>query len=170
MPESVEGYLNLAILAAFIFAVCLAALEDIRTFKIPNWASATVAIAFVPYYLLHSWLFPIGMHLLIAAGIFVISVIFWKLRLIGGGDVKLLTAVGLWLGPDLALQFMLLMTLASLVIAIAIILIRKFSWVAYASEAPRPVLRMMAIAEAGKCPYALPIAIAALMTVPERFL
>ena len=170
MPESVEGYLNLAILAAFIFAVCLAALEDIRAFKIPNWASATIAIAFIPYYLLHSWLFPIGMHLIIAASIFVITVIFWKLRLIGGGDVKLLTAVGLWLGPDLALSFMLVMTAASLVIALGIILIRKFSWVAYASEAPRPVLRMMAIAEAGKCPYALPIAIAALMTVPERFL
>lgn len=170
MPESIEGYLNLAILAAFIFAVCLAALEDIRAFKIPNWASATVAIAFVPYYMLHSWLFPIGMHLIIAAAIFVITVIFWKLRLIGGGDVKLLTAVGLWLGPDLALQFMLLMTIASLVIALGILLIRKFSWVAYAAAAPRPVLRMVAIAEAGKCPYALPIAIAALMTVPERFL
>ena len=169
MPVSIEGYTNLAILAVFIFAVCLAALEDMRVFKIPNWTSAAVAIAFVPYYLLHSWLFPIGMHLIIAAAIFGITVVFWKLKLIGGGDVKLLTAVGLWLGPDLALSFMILMTVASLAIAIVLLVVRKWGSVLYAYATPRPVLRMLAIAETGRCPYALPIAIAALTTVPQRF-
>jgi hypothetical protein len=32
------------------------------------------------------------------------------------------------------------------------------------------MLRMVAIAETGKCPYALPIAIAALTTIPQKFL
>jgi hypothetical protein len=32
------------------------------------------------------------------------------------------------------------------------------------------VLRLLAIAETGKCPYALPIAIAALLTIPYRAL
>jgi prepilin peptidase CpaA len=170
VPVSILGYLDLAILAVFVFGVCFAALEDVRAYKIPNWASAMVALAFIPYYLLHSWLFPIGMHLIIAAAIFVITATFWKLRLIGGGDVKLLTAVGLWLGPGLALPFMITMTLASVAIAVALLLIRRFNWVFLAAQAPRPVLRMVAIAEAGKCPYALPIAIAALSTVPSRFL
>ena len=170
MLVSIEGYLNLIILAVFIFAVCLAALEDVRVFKIPNWASATVAVAFVPYYLLNISTVSIGMHLLIAGAIFLITATFWKLKFIGGGDVKLLTAVGLWLGPELALPFMILMTVASLAIAIVLILIRKWSWAFYAATAPRPVLRMVAIAETGKCPYALPIAIAALTTVPQRFL
>lgn len=170
MPVSIEGYIDLAILAVFIFAICLAALEDVRVFKIPNWASATIAAAFVPYYMMHSWLFPIGMHLVIAAAIFAITATFWKFKFIGGGDVKLLTAVGLWLGPDLALPFMIFMTGASVVIAITLLLVRHWSWVFQASGAPRPVLRMLAIADSGKCPYALPIAIAALMTVPERFL
>jgi prepilin peptidase CpaA len=170
LPVSVEGYINLAILGVFIFAICFAALEDMRIFKIPNWTSATIAAAFVPYYLLHSWLFPIGMHLIIAAVIFLITATFWRLKLIGGGDVKLLTAVGIWLGPGLAFSFVLIMTLASIAIAVALILIRKFSWVIYAGTPLRPMLRMVAIAETGKCPYALPIAIAALMTVPQRFL
>ena len=169
LPVSIEGYMNLAILAVFIFAICLAALEDMRILKIPNWSSAIVAAAFVPYYLLHSWLFPIGTHLIIAAAIFLITVTFWKLKLIGGGDVKLLTAVGLWLGPDLALSFMIVMTLSSAVIGIVLLLVRKWSSVLYAATAPRPMLRIWAIAETGKCPYALPIAIAALTTVPQRF-
>ncbi|MEX2482207.1 MAG: prepilin peptidase [Gammaproteobacteria bacterium] len=162
--------MNLAVMAVFVFAVCLAAFEDVRVFKIPNWVSATVAAAFVPYYLLHLSAVPIGMHLLIAAAIFVITVTFWKFRLIGGGDVKLLTAVGLWLGPGLALPFMIYMTGASVVIALMLLLIRKFSWVVYAGVPLRPMLRAVAIAETGKCPYALPIAIAALLTVPQRFL
>jgi prepilin peptidase CpaA len=170
VPVGIEGYLQLVILGVFVFAVCLAALEDLRAFKIPNWASATVAAAFVPYSLLNFGPALIGMHLLIAAAIFVITATFWKFRLIGGGDVKLLTAVGLWLGPDLALPFMVFMTLASAAIAMVLILIRKFSWVIYGGPPFRPVLRMMAIAETGKCPYALPIAIAALITVPHRVL
>jgi prepilin peptidase CpaA len=161
--------MNLAILAVFIFAVCLAALEDVRVFKIPNWTSATVAAAFVPYALLHFGSLPIVMHLIIAAAIFAITATFWRFRFIGGGDVKLLTAVGLWLGPDLALLFMIFMTGASVIIAVVLILIRNSAWVLHAASAPRPVLRLLAIAETGKCPYALPIAIAALTTVPLRF-
>jgi prepilin peptidase CpaA len=170
LPVSIEGYINLAILGVFIFAVCFAALEDVRLFKIPNWASTTVAVAFVPYSLLYWGVLPVGLHLVIAAAIFVVTATFWRFRLIGGGDVKLLTAVGLWLGPDLALTFMILMTIAAVAIAIALFLIRKFSWVIYAGTPLRPMLRMVAIAETGKCPYALPIAIAALTTVPQRFL
>ena len=170
MAAGLAGYVNLAVLAVFIFAVCLAALEDVRAFKIPNWVSATVAVAFVPYALAHLGLLPIGLHLIIAAVIFVITAAFWKFRFIGGGDVKLLSAVGLWLGPDLALPFMIIMTLASAVIALGLLVLRKWSWVVSAASAPRPVLRMVAIAETGKCPYAVPIAIAALTTVPQRFL
>jgi prepilin peptidase CpaA len=107
---------------------------------------------------------------IIAAVIFLITATAWKLRFIGGGDVKLLTAVGLWLGPDLALPFMIVMTGASVVIALALMLVRYWSWVVHAATAPRPVLRLLAIAETGKCPYALPIAIAALLTIPYRAL
>ena len=162
--------MNLAVLAVFIFAVCLAALEDVRAFKIPNWASATIAAAFVPYALLNLSLWSIGQHVIIAAVIFLITATFWKLRFMGGGDVKLLTAVGLWLGLDLALPFMLVMTGASVVIAIPLLLVRNWSWVLTATTVSRPVLRLLAIAETGKCPYALPIAIAALLTVPYRTL
>ena len=170
MPVSIEGYLDLAILAVFVFAVCLAALEDVRVFKIPNWASATVAGAFVPYAALHLGLWDIGMHLVIAATIFAITATFWKFRFIGGGDVKLLTAVGLWLGLELAFPFMVLMTGASVVIAVVLLVVRHFGWVVCSGVPLRPVLRMVAIAETGKCPYALPIAIAALTTIPQKFL
>jgi prepilin peptidase CpaA len=170
LAASILGYLDLAILAVFIFAVCLAAIEDVRVFKIPNWASATVALAFVPYAALHLGLWDIVMHLVIAAVIFAITATFWKFRFIGGGDVKLLSAVGLWLGLEMAFPFMLLMTGASVVIAVVLLVVRHFSWVVYSGAPLRPMLRMVAIAETGKCPYALPIAIAALTTIPQKFL
>lgn len=170
MPASILGYVDLAILAVFAFAVCLAAIEDVRVFRIPNWASATVVIAFVPYAALHLGLWEIGMHLVVAVTIFVITATFWKFRFIGGGDVKLLSAVGLWLGLDMAFPFMLLMTGASVVIAVVLLVVRHFSWAIYSGVPLRPMLRMVAIAETGKCPYALPIAIAALTTIPQKFL
>ena len=170
MPASILGYVDLAILAVFIFAVCFAAIEDVRVFRIPNWASATVAAAFVPFAALHLGLWEIGIHLVIAATIFVITATFWRFRLIGGGDVKLLSAVGLWLGLELAVPFMLLMTGASVAIAIVLLVVRHFSWVVHSGMPLRPMLRMVAIAETRKCPYALPIAIAALTTVPQTFL
>lgn len=169
LPSTMFGTLNLATLAVFVFAICFAAIEDVRSFKIPNWTAATVAVAFIPYYLMHSWLFPIGMHLAIAGMIFAITFVFWRLRFIGGGDVKLLTAVGLWLGPELALPFVLIMSLVAVAIALAFLAIRKFAWILQGAGAPSPVLRVVAVAETGKCPYAVPIAIAAIMTVPQRF-
>ena len=170
MTTSILHYVDLAILAVFVFAVCLAAIEDVRVFKIPNWASATVVVAFVPYAALHLGLGDIAMHLVIAVTIFVITATFWKFRFIGGGDVKLMSAVGLWLGLESALPFMLVMTGASLIIAAVLLVVRHFSWVVYSGVPLRPMLRMVAIAETGKCPYALPIAIAALTTIPQKFL
>jgi hypothetical protein len=72
--------MNLAVLAVFIFAVCLAALEDVRLFKIPNWASATVAARLRALCPAPPGLWDIGMHLIIAAVIFVITATFWKLQ------------------------------------------------------------------------------------------
>jgi prepilin peptidase CpaA len=170
LVSSILGYVDLAVMAVFVFAVCLAAIEDVRVFRIPNWTSATVALAFVPYGALHLGPWEIATHLVVAATIFVITATFWKFRFLGGGDVKLLSAVGLWLGLDMAFAFMLIMTGASVVIAVALLVVRHFSWVVQSGVPLRPMLRMVAIAETGKCPYALPIAIAALTTVPQRLL
>jgi prepilin peptidase CpaA len=167
--------------AFVIFAICYAAVEDVRAFRIPNWTSAMIALAFLPYAALHrppvyapdldGTSVYIGVHLAIAAVVFLVTVILWRFKLLGGGDVKLLTAIGLWLGPMLIMPFLFITAVASIAIAGPLLLLRSkgaligFGWI------PVPVLRRcVAIAETGKVPYALPIAIAALLTVPLRFM
>jgi prepilin peptidase CpaA len=179
MGLSLTSVLDQLIGAAFIFAVCYAAIEDARAFRIPNWASATIALAFLPFAALHrpptfapdldGTSVYLGIHLAIAAAIFLVTFLLWRFQLMGGGDVKLLTAVGLWLGPTLIMPFLAVTAAASLAIAGTLMLVRsKGAVVGFGAV---PVLRRcLAIAETGKCPYALPIAIAALATVPQRFL
>lgn len=165
----------------FVFAVCYAAVEDVRAFRIPNWTSALIALAFFPYAALHrpplyapdldGTSVYLGMHLAIAAAIFLVTATLWRFKLLGGGDVKLLTAIGLWLGPTLIMPFLAVTAVASIAIAGPLLLLRSKGALFGIGWIPVPVLRRcVAIAETGKVPYALPIAIAALLTVPLRFM
>ena len=85
--------------ALFLIPVLAAAISDLLTRRIPNWLTGGLALFYLPVAML-DWpgLTELGLHaatgaLLLAAG-FGLQVY----RLIGGWDVKLLAAVGLWLG------------------------------------------------------------------------
>ncbi len=71
-------------------ALLIAAFTDLRRRQIDNWLNAAIA-ALAPVYW---WL----------AGLF-------ALRMMGGGDVKLLTALALWLRPVLFAKLLLIMAL-----------------------------------------------------------
>jgi prepilin peptidase CpaA len=81
-----------------------AAISDIRSFEIPNWISATIIGLYAAYVIVRNvvypefgaiaWLPAIGAAALV---LFVFTVLFAR-GMIGGGDVKLLTAVTLWVG------------------------------------------------------------------------
>lgn len=62
--------------------------------------------------------YQISFHLLSAVATFIITSIFFALRWIGGGDVKLWTAVMLWAGPHLALPVVIITTLAGGILGI----------------------------------------------------
>jgi prepilin peptidase CpaA len=90
------------------FAICMlcllgvllvtAAVTDIRTRIISNRLNAAIALLAVPWWFAIGYggydiLFQIGL----SAALLVIFAIFFALRMMGGGDVKLLAALGLWL-------------------------------------------------------------------------
>jgi prepilin peptidase CpaA len=88
--------------AVFVLTAALiaAALSDITTYLIPHRYPAAIAIAF--------FLFAIGRpaHFLVgglgaAALLFAIGALLFARHMLGGGDVKLLAATGLWAGFDL---------------------------------------------------------------------
>jgi prepilin peptidase CpaA len=102
--------ISYALLAALATALLVAALTDLRRREIDNWLNAAIALA-API----SWLaagldwvamgFQVGLALLT----FVAACVLFALRQMGGGDVKLLTALALWFVPGSFAQLIVMM-------------------------------------------------------------
>lgn len=163
--------LNLAV-SAILFLFCLAviygAISDVTTYTIPNWVPYSLVVLFAVFAAL-TWaktpiLVDIGLGLLT----FVICIVFWKLKWLGGGDVKFVSAVSLWMGPDQILVFLVLLALLSAVFVS--ILQYALRWNAYIQEHKLvPMFMKGMVQKAGEhaCPYGLPVAISALIVVPQ---
>ncbi len=106
--------------------VCLvAAISDLRTGHIPNWltlgtlvvgSGVQIALSHVAYPAANVLLF-LATSLLGVAFSGIVPFLLWKKRALGGGDLKLLLAVGALLGPMLGLQVQLYAFLIALIIA-----------------------------------------------------
>jgi prepilin peptidase CpaA len=99
MPESlslvkvVEG-LSLLLAAGVLLA---AAVQDARKFKISNGFSIALAALF-PVYALAAGA-PILPHVIVGVIVLACGLAMFALHLLGGGDVKLLSAAAIWAGP-----------------------------------------------------------------------
>src|SRR5262245_5472450 len=94
-----------AALFLFSLAVIYGALSDIRSYTIPNRVSYGLALLFLVYAALKWPDLPLLLHLGIGLFVFVTCLIFWQLRWMGGGDVKFVAAISLWMGPQRILIF-----------------------------------------------------------------
>jgi prepilin peptidase CpaA len=65
-------------------------------------------------------------ELLAAAAVFAVGFASWRAGLLGGGDVKLLTALAFWVGGSLVVQLVLLTALAGGALAVASLAFRSF--------------------------------------------
>jgi prepilin peptidase CpaA len=90
-------YAAAAVLLAMLLAACV---WDVRSRRIPNRLSATIAVAGL---LFTMWQHPDLRGVGIAFGGFAVGMLLWfpsyALGLLGAGDVKLAAAAGVWLGP-----------------------------------------------------------------------
>ena len=96
------------LLAPLPILAVVAALTDLTRMKIPNWISAALIVAFFPA-ALAAGLSPlsVGIHLGLAALLLVAGIGLFALRIVGGGDAKLIAAAGLWLGPAALMPFLI---------------------------------------------------------------
>ena len=90
-----------ALLAGFTGLLLVAAVKDVRTMTIPNGISLAMA-ALYPLHVAVSGADWIG-GVMAGGSVLAIGMLLFSLRLLGGGDVKLLAATSLWAGTALVL-------------------------------------------------------------------
>jgi len=103
-------FLLLALAALLVWA----AIGDLRTREIPNWLNGAIALLAIPYW------FALGLPLWpdaaiqigIATAIFLIFAFLFHIGAMGGGDVKMITAIALWLPLNALVLLLLIMSIA----------------------------------------------------------
>ncbi|HEY8603918.1 A24 family peptidase [Tsuneonella suprasediminis] len=106
-------YIHYGLLAALAIALLIAAFTDWRSRKIGNWLNATIALG-APLFWWASGLtlWPeVATQIGIAIATFAVLSVLFALKWMGGGDVKLLTALALWIEPTWFLNLLIMMAL-----------------------------------------------------------
>ena len=107
------GFFHYGLLIALAIALLYAAATDLRRRQIDNWLTAGIALT-AP---LHWWasglsLWPgVAIQLGVALAAFAVLAGLFALRMMGGGDVKLLSALALWIVPANFLKLLIVMAL-----------------------------------------------------------
>jgi len=152
----INGAFTEILLAALAAMLVFAAVVDVRTFTISNRLNLTVALLAPIYWLsiaLPVW--PgVGVQLAAGAGVFVLLAGAFYAGMMGGGDVKLASALALWFSPGSTLKFLVLMSLAGGVLTIGILALHRAR-----GRTGRPEI-----------PYGVAIAFGGLAILAQRFL
>jgi prepilin peptidase CpaA len=141
---------------ALLCLLVSAGIEDVRRREIANWKNAAIAL------LAPVWWWAIGLsmwpgmaiQLGIGLSVFAVFVLLFALRMMGGGDVKMIGALALWVPVDAMVSMLILMSLIGGIIAALMMIDRK------RRRDPAPA----------EVPYGVAIACAALLTFHEPLL
>ncbi len=141
---------------AALLCIAAAAVQDVCRYRIADGWSIAIAVLFADHAVLvapDSWL----SHLAAPGLIFVVGLIGFALGYIGGGDVKLLTAIAAWTGLTRLPDLLLGTAIAGGILAVALIAARALP---LAGRGPR------LLAKAAPLPYGVAIAVGALWAWP----
>jgi prepilin peptidase CpaA len=94
-------------------ALLYAARTDLRQYKIPNEIILILVVLFFIHAPLSGRWMSVPWNVGFALALLIVLLYFYSQNLLGGGDVKLLAVALLWVGPDCALPFALLLLLFS---------------------------------------------------------
>lgn len=156
MPIAPPGPAATALCAALGLLLLVAAWGDIRRRIIPNRLNAAIALM-APLSWWAGGLSPwpgMAAQLGLGLGVFALFAGLFYLGLMGGGDVKLIGALALWLPPVEIVRMLVLTALAGGVVTLAVLLVHRL-W------------RRGGVPEV---PYGVAIAFAALVCLGEPYL
>jgi len=146
----------LLLAAALVLALAGAAWSDLRSRTIPNELTAGIALAAPLWWWANALpLWPAAaIQIAIAAAVFTFFAIAFAMGAMGGGDVKLIGALALWLPWQPALRMLFLMSLLGGALTLLMLALRRRA----RSTAPIEV------------PYGVAIACAGIWALGERYL
>lgn len=115
VPEMSYG-----LLGGLAIALTVAGVTDIRRRQIDNWLNAAIALTAPLFWWAQGLaLSTIGWQLATALAAFVVLAGLFAIRAMGGGDVKLLTALALWIKPEWFLHLLMIMAIAGGILTLA---------------------------------------------------
>jgi prepilin peptidase CpaA len=114
------SYFSYGLLAALAIALLVAAFTDLRRRQIDNHLNAAIALGAPLFWWAAGFsLVDVAWQLGVALVAFVILAGLFALRWMGGGDVKLLSALALWIKPLLFVRLLVIMALVGGVLTLA---------------------------------------------------
>ncbi|MDQ2893741.1 MAG: prepilin peptidase [Pseudomonadota bacterium] len=148
-----ENLLSLTLVVALGLMLVSAGIEDARVREIANWKNAAIALAAPLFWWSNGLsLWPdMALQLLFAGIVFAIFCGVFAMGWMGGGDVKLIAALALWMPFIRFVDMMIIMSLAGGAVTLAML----------AERALRKNSRAIEV------PYGVAIAIAALLMLRE---
>jgi prepilin peptidase CpaA len=152
MPMAIDEIL-VGILAAMIVA---AAIWDLRTRTIPNSLNAAIALLAIPFWWASGLAFwpDVALQLGLGVAVFGLFAIVFAFGAMGGGDVKMVGALALWLPPQAVLAMLVIMSLAGGLLTIVMVARHHLAKAKHQLEIP----------------YGVAIAVGGLWLIGERFL
>jgi prepilin peptidase CpaA len=145
----------------------IAAYTDVTEFRIPNWLCLTLALMFFAFgYLstmgLESFLLRSGIGL----AVLISGMVMHARGVVGGGDVKLLAALSLWLAPDAWPLFMLTVMIFGGILALVVLVLRKSkAWLPENITTGSKVQKLLTENEG--IPYGIAISLAGIIGLAE---
>lgn len=106
--------ISYGLLIALAIALLVAAFTDLKRRQIDNWLNLAIALGAPAFWWASGLdLWPgVAMQVGVALAAFVVLAALFAFKVMGGGDVKLLTALALWIPPFQFLQLLVIMSLA----------------------------------------------------------
>jgi len=119
MQDASIQYVLLAMLA---IGLLVAAFTDIRSRQIANWLNVAIALGAPAFWWASGLdLWPgVVIQLGVALATFAVLALLFAIRAMGGGDVKLLTALALWIPPIQFLNLLIVMALVGGVLTVVL--------------------------------------------------
>jgi prepilin peptidase CpaA len=151
-----QGGISWILIALLAAALVAAALIDWRSRTIPNRLNAAIALLAIPFWWASGLsLWPeVAMQVAMAAGLFLLFALAFRFGAMGGGDVKLVAALALWLPPGAMLRLLVVMSIAGGLLTLAMLIRHRIA---------RPSGEL-------EIPYGIAIAFGGFWLISERFL